>query len=234
LIYITGDTHGCIDIKKLNMKNFPQQKNLTKDDYVIICGDFGMVWNNDNEDKYWQKWITEKNFTTLFVDGNHEGFTELNKYPTEKWKGGKVHRVTNSIYHLMRGQVFTIENKTFFTMGGATSVDKLERKENISWWKEEIPNYKEMNEGLLNLERHNWNVDYILSHCCSAKTLQTVGLYCGFNGSRNIDTLNRYFDEIELQVDYKHWYFGHYHNDVKEIVTNQTLVYSLIHELKIN
>ena len=32
MIYITGDTHGEIDISKLNSKNFPQGNSLTKDD----------------------------------------------------------------------------------------------------------------------------------------------------------------------------------------------------------
>ena len=49
MIYITGDTHIPIDIKKLNTKNFSEQKTLTKEDYVIICGDFGGVWNGKNE-----------------------------------------------------------------------------------------------------------------------------------------------------------------------------------------
>ncbi len=38
-IFFTGDIHGSIDIQKLNATNFPEGKNLTKDDYVIICGD---------------------------------------------------------------------------------------------------------------------------------------------------------------------------------------------------
>lgn len=42
MIYVTGDTHANIDIEKLNTTKFPQQKNLTKDDYLIICGDFGL------------------------------------------------------------------------------------------------------------------------------------------------------------------------------------------------
>lgn len=50
-VFITGDTHCPIDIKKLNFKNFPQGKNLTKDDYVIICGDFGGVWNGKRSDE---------------------------------------------------------------------------------------------------------------------------------------------------------------------------------------
>ena len=41
MIYITGDTHIPTDVGKLSSKRFPEQKNLTKNDYVIICGDFG-------------------------------------------------------------------------------------------------------------------------------------------------------------------------------------------------
>lgn len=40
MIYVTGDTHANIDIAKLNTTKFPQQKELTKNDFVIICGDF--------------------------------------------------------------------------------------------------------------------------------------------------------------------------------------------------
>lgn len=43
MIYITGDTHIPIDIGKLSTSRFPKQKSLTKDDYVIVCGDFGGV-----------------------------------------------------------------------------------------------------------------------------------------------------------------------------------------------
>ena len=37
MIYVTGDTHANIDIAKLNTTKFPQQKELTKNDFVIIC-----------------------------------------------------------------------------------------------------------------------------------------------------------------------------------------------------
>jgi len=57
LIYITGDLHGGIDISKLSSKCFAEQKILSKNDYVIICGDFGCVWNNSRTDNYWIKWL---------------------------------------------------------------------------------------------------------------------------------------------------------------------------------
>ena len=44
MIYITGDTHGEFKYR-FNTENFPEQREMTKDDYVIICGDFGGVWD---------------------------------------------------------------------------------------------------------------------------------------------------------------------------------------------
>lgn len=43
-IFVTGDTHGDFDINKLNKQNFAVQEQLTKDDYLIIVGDFGACW----------------------------------------------------------------------------------------------------------------------------------------------------------------------------------------------
>lgn len=80
MIYITGDTHIPIDIHKLSTSNFGEQKVLTKEDVVIICGDFGGVWDNSKEEMYWRKWLDDKSFTTLFVDGNHENFPLLYKF----------------------------------------------------------------------------------------------------------------------------------------------------------
>ena len=92
-IFITGDTHMPIDKEKLTARIF-DHTGKTKNDYVIICGDFGGVWDyrgESREEKYWLDWLENKPFTTLFVDGNHECFPRLNAYPVEEWNGGKVH-----------------------------------------------------------------------------------------------------------------------------------------------
>ena len=198
---------------------------MTKDDYVIILGDFGLVWNKDKEDKYeehWLDWLEEKSFTTLFVDGNHENFDRLNSYPVEEWKGGKIQRIRPSVIHLMRGQVFNINDMVIFTFGGAKSTDKAYRKENISWWKEEMPSKAEMKEGIDNLEKANWKVDFVLSHCCASST---QALYS--HGTFKSDELTNYFENIRAKLDFKKWMFGHYH-DNKAINDKEIVVYEQI------
>ena len=49
MIYITGDTHIPLDISKLNTTHFPQQSEMTKDDFVIVLGDFGLYWQTQDK-----------------------------------------------------------------------------------------------------------------------------------------------------------------------------------------
>ena len=197
MLFVTGDTHAGIDISKLKSKNFPACKTLTKADYVIITGDFGFIWDNQNEDSYWLKWFQEKKFTTLFVDGNHENFDLLNSYPIDEWNGGKVHRINDSVLHLMRGQGFKVEGVKLFTFGGAKSKGIELRKEHVSWWKEEMPSAEEYKEGLINLEKHNWNVDYIITHTCTSSALNKVRSLCG---KGKVNEINKYFYVVEERV----------------------------------
>ena len=84
MIFVTGDIHGNID--RFQNYMFPEQSSLTKDDYIIVCGDFGIIWKQ--EDDYWEKlsldYLDNKPFTTLFVDGNHENFNRLEAFPVEE------------------------------------------------------------------------------------------------------------------------------------------------------
>lgn len=226
MIFITGDTHIPNDIEKLNELSFPEYKKLTKKDYVIITGDFGGVWNNSKQELYWRECLDNKSWTTLFLDGNHENFDLLYQFPVEDKFGGKVHKINDSIYHLIRGQVFNINNLKFFTMGGATSTDRQNRIKNISWWEEEIPNQIEMREGLSNLEKHNNEVDYIITHTCSSSTLQDITEIYGFQPKPE-DAVNKYLQIIEEKVKFRKWYFGHFHEDI-EIDEKHTLLFEKI------
>ena len=125
MLFITGDTHSDFR-RRFNTTNFPEQKNMCKDDFVLICGDFGGIWNYEcesKEEKHWLDWFEERSYTLLFIDGNHENFDRLYNYPEKEWHGGKVHVIRPHVLHLMRGQIFEIDGKTIFTFGGAKSHD---------------------------------------------------------------------------------------------------------------
>lgn len=92
MIYLTGDTHIPIDIDKLSCKSFPEQREMTRSDYVIVLGDFGLLWKKDETYDYWLDDLSKRTYTLLFLDGNHENFDWLDSLPVESWHGGRVHR----------------------------------------------------------------------------------------------------------------------------------------------
>ena len=235
MMFVTGDTHAEFR-NRFNTGAFPEQKQMTKDDYLVICGDFGGIWDKDGEsrfEKYWLDWFGSRNYTLLFIDGNHENFDKLNSYPEKEWHGGRVHEIRPSVLHLMRGYVFDIDGKSVFAFGGAQSHDieagvfepddpELKRKKDIaylrgwsyrvnheSWWKEELPSQEEMDRGLKSLAEHGNRVDLVLSHCCPTSIQSSLGK--GFEPDIETD----YLEKIRNTVEYGAWVFGHYHGNAK-------------------
>lgn len=225
MIYITGDTHGYNDFYKLRLFA-NKHSELTKDDYVIIAGDFGGVWNKRTLERD-LKPFSDLPFTVLFVDGNHENFDLINAYPVEIWNGGKVHKIKPDIIHLMRGQVFEIEGNTIFTFGGATSIDRDWRVEGRSWWAQELPTYEELDEGFANLKRYGNKVDYIITHSCGQRALMYPQLRVAAGIKINC-TESHLLSNFEDAADFKHWYFGHFHIDAKLSDKHTVLMHEIV------
>ena len=226
-IIVTGDIHGN-PFQRLNLENFPEGKTYTKEDYVIILGDFGLVWDDSVMEHSCLNWLENKPWTTLFIDGNHENYDLLNKFPIEEWGGGRVQKIRSSVIHLLRGEVYDIGGYKFLAMGGARSHDiqdgilevgdprikiwkkddfKLFRINHISWWEEEIPNEEERKNALKNLAENDYKVDYILTHEAPSSDVILMDhlLY-------HPDEYSRWLEmEIRQKVKYKKWFFGHYH-----------------------
>ena len=218
MIFVTGDTHGSIDSGKLSSSSL---EKLTKNDYLIICGDFGFVWYGDNRDDKYLNWLESLPYTVLFVDGNHENFDALNTYKIELWHGGHVQFIRPHVIHLMRGEIFNIENKTFFSFGGAKSTDKMYRQEHISWWEQEMPSDAEYDNAFYNLDRVHWKVDYVITHATSDTILGKIAPYYKH------DKLTNFLHVIDSKLEYKKWYFGHYHLD-DDVDRKHTLLYDKV------
>lgn len=207
MIYLTGDTHA--DFKRFNSDNFPEGKDLTKDDYVVVMGDFGGIWTvNESsvKEQYWLDWLSGKPWTTLFVCGNHENFDRLNKLPSEAMFGSVVGKVTDSIFHLRRGEVYNIDENKIFCFGGARSIDKEVRLEYISWWKEEEPSFNEMGK-VVNLP--NFKFDYIFTHECPESIFGLIA--DKYFSTKAPYLMHKFLKLIDNRAKFKKWYFGHYH-----------------------
>ncbi|MCM1130189.1 MAG: metallophosphoesterase [Roseburia sp.] len=207
MIYVTGDTHGKIDFSKLLSTKL---MGLTEEDYVIICGDCGVLFFPDEKNEMIEMYSSFP-FTILFVDGNHENFDLLKSFPVEEWNGGKVHKLSDTLIHLMRGQVFEIEGYTFFTFGGGLSIDKAFREPGISWWSDEMPTDEEINEGIKNLAHYDNKVDFVLTHDCPTSLEKLVSLYTW--KSIQHSKSNEALEKCKEGLSFTHWYFGHYHFD---------------------
>lgn len=206
MVYITGDVHG--DLNRFSEAFIPNESSLTKYDYLIICGDFGFIFTNDDEEKECLDTLAKKPYNILWPDGNHENFDVINEYPVEMWNGGKIHRIRENIIHLMRGQVFTIENKKFFTMGGAYSIDRYMRKKGVSWWPQELPSDEEYKEATENLLKND-DIDYIISHTAPREIIRRMGYYPDAHDME----LTGYLEWIMYEHKFTHWFFGHFHED---------------------
>ncbi len=199
MIYFTSDLHG-----EWNFKGF--QEYLSKaeeDDLLIILGDVGVSFEKTEENReFTEKFLaTDKNIA--FVDGNHENFDFLNSFPEEEWMGGKVRRLSDNIVMLCRGEIYTIEGKTFFTFGGCKSSEKW--KEMGLWYFGEEATDEEIAHAHEKLEAHNYSVDYILTH-----KYERVPAETGHFGA-----LEELIQFINKNVSFRKWYAGHYHLNEK-------------------
>ena len=239
MIYITGDTHA--DFSRFNTRRFPEQKEMTKDDIVIILGDFGGVWYDCPEEKHWLDWLSEKPFTICYVGGNHENYDRYfhtNEFETIDFHGGKAQKIRDNIYHLMRGYIFDFEGKKFFAMGGASSHDiddgilnpsdfanENEFKNTYNQWTRQgkmfrVNHFSWWEEELPNQDEMDFGMktlkenDYKVDYVISHCLPQEIASVVS-KGFYKPDSLTMYFNELLRNgLQFEHWYCGHYHNDI--------------------
>lgn len=207
MIYITGDTHGE-QARFYNEMLLPNGR-LGEKDYLIVCGDFGYIFSDDSSEAFFLDSLERVPYTILFVDGNHENFPALFSYPEMEWHGGCVHRIRKNVFHLMRGEIFEIDGSTFFVMGGAYSIDRYMRSEGVSWWPEELPCELEYKRAVASLKEKDFKVDYILTHTMPREMI----LRYGKNPDMHDMELTGFLEWIMYEVEYRHWFCGHWHDD---------------------
>ena len=200
MIYITGDTHA--DFTRFKD---PALRKLRKQDALIICGDFGFIWDGSPKEKKLLKKIGRLPYNVLFVEGSHENYDLLEEYEVSEWCGGKTRLISGRLRQLLRGQVFEIAEKTVFTFGGGQSDDIYELVEGTNWWQREIPSEQELAEGLENLKKTENTVDFVVTYEPPSR-MQDFLL-----GSGDRNHINTYLNDIFEKLDFKSWFFGKLH-----------------------
>jgi len=203
-MFLLGDTHG--DYEKVHAAS-----QIVGKEKLIILVDFGFVFNKALDGDKLQR-LSKLPTTILFVDGNHCNFPALEKFPKIKKYGGIVSKLAKNVFWLRRGQIYKIDGHKCLTIGGAYSVDKRHRIPDVSWWHEENLSHDEM-EKVLDVIDNFPKVDYVFTHTCPTSIITKMDM--GFSGKVN-DTNANFFETIwaDKLLDFKHWYFGHFHVDV--------------------
>ena len=203
LVYITGDMHG--DITRFKDPIF---KKLKAGDVLIVCGDFGFIWNGSRQEKLLLRKLREKPFTIAFVDGCHENFDILeHDFRGVKWRGGRAHLIAPNIFHMMRGEIFNIDGRSFFAFGGGHSQD-FEFRQGRNWWQREQPTHAEINRAIHNLNDYDARVDYIITHEPPASLKDCLGV----DMQQRLE-IHTFFEDIIKQCQYRKWFFGKCHMD---------------------
>lgn len=233
MIYITGDTHNTTDMANLSaetMRCHCAEQGCDYGDikYAIVLGDFGLPWYDcrvdgdgihptEKDDSYLMRWYNEKPFRVLAVMGNHDNYNMIGKLPEVDMFGEKVLKVSENIFYLRRGHIYSIEGKSFLVLGGAQSQDKAWRKLDRDLWAQEEWTRDEEDACLRRIESYGTEVDYILSHTCSISGISIVESSCDapkYAEAFREDSNVRFCDRIDSIMTYKKWFFGHWHVDL--------------------
>ncbi|HNX64743.1 MAG TPA: metallophosphoesterase [Oscillospiraceae bacterium] len=201
MIYITGDIHG--DITRFSDKKL---RKLKKNDCLIVCGDFGFIWDGSKKEESILKKLGKKRYNILFVDGCHENFSLLNSYPESDWNGGKVHIISGRLMHLMRGNIYKIGDTRLLAFGGGQSDDADLRKTANTWWKEEVPEQSEIDYAKERLKSTGNIVDYIVTHEPPASLKDFLQI-----DTEQKSEMGAYFDSLRTECRFKRWFFGKCH-----------------------
>lgn len=213
MVYITGDTHGNFD----RIKRFCRFNNTTKNDVIIILGDAGINYYLDSRDYKLKQELQNLPITFFCIHGNHEERPEnISSYKSTTFfdNYALVENEFPNILFAQDGLTYTIGDKKCLVLGGAYSVDKFYRlQKGWNWFSsEQIPdNKKKMIE--IALEKQNYKVDYILSHTCPYYTRPTHLFLLSIDQSTVDTSMEVWLQKIADKLDFKHWYFGHYHDD---------------------
>lgn len=165
------------------------------------------MWDGSDREQELLNRLNASGKTILFVDGNHENFTLLERYPIELWNGGNTHKIRPNIRHLIRGEVYQLEGKKLLAFGGGNSSDQQYRIPMVSWWPHEMPTTEDYQRAESNLQKVH-GLDLIVTHVPPMEVYEMYHINPGPD-----EPLARYFQSLHMKYPSATWFCGHLHRD---------------------
>lgn len=128
---------------------------------LIQLGDFG-IWPGAKGERFLDAVSLAAQTSGLpvyFIDGNHEDFDQLLALPVDPVTG--LRPVRPGVWHLPRGSRWVWNGLQFCALGGATSLDRPNRIEGLSWWRQEAISLEEASQVV-----SGGLTDILLTHDC--------------------------------------------------------------------
>lgn len=203
LIFVTGDKHGQLE-PFLENSAF---KKIKKNDILIVCGDFGFLWDKSNLEYKKLKWLSKRKYKIAFVDGCNDNMEIIEEYPVSVWNGGQVRLISDNIIYLMKGELYNIEDKKVLAFGGGFNSNLTADLDNNNWWPENYSTMASVDAVVRNIERVNGDFDLIVTHEAPSSITPCIEKIPSNNAINNI------LEEIRTHSKFNMWFFGKYHMD---------------------
>lgn len=170
-IMVAGDTHG--NTKHVQM--LIRRAASAKVDTIIVCGDFGIRTHTPaghsfldtiNED------CRKHGIKIRFLGGNHENWDHLDALQMINPRDYHGHvYIRSHVRFIPHGTIWTFQNKRFYAVGGAVSVDKdwriarerMDHRPRSLWWDQEALT-DEFVSGIEDAPPRN--IDFMFTHDC--------------------------------------------------------------------
>lgn len=218
MIYITGDKHR--DYRPI--EDFCGTIKPTKNDLMIVLGDNGVNYYGNESDERLKEKLSSLPITFFMVRGNHDKRPAAlyydRVYSPVVCGNVLIEKQYPSLLFAIDGEIYTIDGKKCLVLGGAYSVDKYFRMEMYAkgywdylWFHDEQLSEREKESIEKHLEINRWTVDCVFSHTCPERYIPREAFLSSIDQKSVDQSMEKWLEKIENNLDYKHWYCGHWH-----------------------
>lgn len=231
-ILFVGDIHG-----ELGLIRYFAQRNPNS--IMVYCGDIGMGFYKsgyyETQMDHIEQALEKYNCIVILIRGNHDDPSyfsgSVDRFHPEKY---------NNIHFADDWQVFSTKFGNILTCGGAVSVDKQSRTEDITWWSGEVVKMIDPKDIIKDIPK-DMNIDIVASHTNPLNfepfdnKANLMG-WCSKEIIEECDVERKYMMSVYYELvdnyDVKYWFHGHFHFSSSYRLDNMRVRSLNINEIK--